>query len=73
MTNWHGWEVRDALTTDQRPALHIGPLHGRKNIAIYTVRTTEFVAEVNILGYFKSEEAARTALEYLDLIARVRP
>ena len=49
--------------------LHIGPLPGRKSIALYsTYRSTTVV-----LAYFRNEIAARRALNELDFIVLGEP
>lgn len=82
--DWHGWVI---LYVDQRgssganqkaeASLHIGPLPGRRRIALYVKEDTSGVAIVSPIAYFPSEEMAERLLTILDLLilgpaARVR-
>lgn len=62
MATWHGWRLDNGKT------LGIGPLPGRKGVAIYYEFGQEFIP----LGYFRSEEAAQQALKLLDEIANAK-
>lgn len=59
--DWWGWSE-----TESKAGLHIGPLPGRKRIALYGKRQ----GTIRALAYFRSEEHAREALELLDIIAK---
>ena len=65
---WHGWSKQYPASPDgsqrAKVTLHIGPMRGRKGIALYVVYGT--FGEP--LAYFRSEEAARKALAILDHI-----
>lgn len=58
MTDWHGW----ARNRPGAPALHVGPLPGRKSIAVYTVEG----GVIDVVAYCRDEEAARRLVEALD-------
>lgn len=63
---WHGWGWNDA----RRPDLHIGPLPGRKQLAL-TLQDTDpvtNVTNVRILAYFKTRRDAYAALCAIDLL-----
>ena len=65
--DWHGYRVLTkwhptGKTINTNPSLHIGPLPGRKGIALYL----ESLPEIEILAYFKSEDAAGKALAFMD-------
>lgn len=55
--DWHGW----SLSTGG-PALHVGPLPGRKSVCLYSVNGSV----LSVHAYFRSEDAAREALGVLD-------
>lgn len=55
MTDWHGWQKGDV-------SLHVGPLPGRKSVALYLHAGTVVTA----LAYFRDEGAAATCLRWLD-------
>lgn len=59
--DWHGWRVRGM-------ALHVGPLPGRKSIALYR----NDASILTPLAYFKSETAASACLEFLDTLSAAR-
>ena len=60
---WHGWRVMDTN-------LHVGALPGRKQIVLYTM--TNGGTTIHPLAFFKSENDARTALDFLDKLAGSR-
>lgn len=57
-SEWHGWSIGDS------PAIHVGPLPGRKSIVLYKVDGSVLTP----LAYFRTEEAAAVALSLLDEI-----
>ena len=66
MTDWHGWRRGHAGCEQTYGGLHVGPLPGRKQIALYT----EIQGVITTLAYFKDEVLARRALEELDKLAK---
>ena len=54
-SEWHGWRIGDA-------ALHIGPLPGRKSIVLFILEGGRLLP----LAYFRDEELARKARDWLD-------
>ena len=71
---WHGWHMVTPshpggrrVCSSPRGALHIGPLPRRQGIALYLEATTG----IKVLAYFRDEEAAALALDFLDRMAGV--
>lgn len=62
-TEWHGWRVADA-------SLHVGPLPGRKSTVLYAM--VNGGTTIRPLAYFKTEDDARTVLDFLDKLAASR-
>ncbi len=60
---WHGWGRGHQPYRNR--VLHIGPLPGRKSIALYT-RDFRDGAVMYVHAYFRSTEEAQRALETLD-------
>jgi hypothetical protein len=60
---WHGWS--DDLEQFSGIAIHIGPLPGRKSVALYTIDYTDG-ATMHVHAYFRSTEEAKKALKFLD-------
>lgn len=59
---WHGWGMRPS--TGKSVTLHVGPLPGRKSIALYSM-----VGPVmHVHAYFRDELEARRALSVIDHI-----
>lgn len=68
---WGGWSVVSAEGGRGRVAVHVGPLPGRKSIAVYTVTTfAEGGAVINVHAYCRSVEEGQALLAALDLLAR---
>ena len=65
---WHGWKRDGVFTNNTDGALHIGPLPGRKQVALYI----EGQGVLNVLAYFKTEEAAEWALRAIDRITGMK-
>lgn len=65
MNEWHGWAI--AGTTKR--SFHIGPIPGRKQIALYE----EEGYIIRILAFFRTQEDAQKALWWLDAIAETIP
>lgn len=63
MSDWHGW----SRGLQSGRVLHIGPLPGRKRIALYTMDYRNG-AVMYVHAYFRSEDEAHRALETLDWI-----
>lgn len=63
-SEWHGIAVVPP-GGDQSDALHIGPLPGRKQIALYLVSH----GRSTVLAYFRDEESARRALAWIDYMS----
>ena len=59
---WHGWRTPEGT-------LSIGPMPGRKRIALSIVQSNEYVASILPVAYFANEDLARQALRLLDLLA----
>lgn len=59
--NWHGW--RRATSSK---ALHIGPLPGRKSIALYE----NDGIEETVFAYFTSVENAEKAMNLVDALLK---
>ncbi len=59
MTDWHGWLISRG---DRRVALHVGPLPGRKSVAVYTVRA----GVMQVHAYCRDEESAQALVVALD-------
>lgn len=69
MSDWHGW--KRGFTSGEgtsSPSLHIGPLPGRKSIALYEVDG----GVIRAFAYFPNEEAARNCQRRLDSIMHVK-
>ncbi len=64
MSKWHGWALFDPSLDKRCEAVHVGPLPGRKQIALYTEGETEG----KILAYFQDEAKAELFLSWLDKI-----
>ena len=62
LDKWHGWSRAGT-------ALHVGPLPGRKSIALYAIEG----GVMHTLAYFSSEADAERAVEALDWIMGVQP
>lgn len=64
MSDWHGWRrTNNKVHTEKTEGgLHVGPLPGRKQIALYT----ELYGDIVPLAYFKTESLAELALEAFD-------
>jgi hypothetical protein len=58
---WHGWS-RGGV------ALHVGPVPGRKSIALYS----HVGVTATVLAYFRDDESAFRALAVLDHLCRVK-
>lgn len=56
--DWHGLSVSGT----KLGAMHVGPYPGRKAIALYHVSAHES----RVLAYFRDEDSARVALDWLD-------
>ena len=54
-SEWYGWGQGDI-------ALYIGPLPGRKSIALYSMEGNRYTP----LAYFRDKEKARKARDWLD-------
>lgn len=65
MSEWHGWSRGQKPYTGK--ALHVGPLPGRKSIALYTMDYTDG-AVMRVHAYFRNEDEARDALETLEYL-----
>ena len=67
---WHGWERRSLHPVARRVSLHIGSYPGRKQVALY-----EHDSDGNHrpLAFFRSEELALHALEFLDNLVGINP
>lgn len=65
MTEFHGWAL-----TNERWALHIGFLPGRKRVLLYLQDDAQGV--IYSLASFTSEENARIALERFDRLIPTR-
>lgn len=63
MSNWHGWSFYAGVLPSTCTAIHIGPLPGRKRIALYTQDKEE---GVHILAWFDTEDRAERFLRWLD-------
>lgn len=53
---------------NMRGAIHVGHLPGRKQICLYEIEG----GVIRTLAFFKTEEKARKALDYLDALAAWR-
>lgn len=63
-SKWHGWSIGDS------PAIHVGPLPGRKSIVLYQIDGSVLTP----LAYFRDEDAAEKGLALLDdLMSRLAP
>ena len=56
----HGWQMKRVYV--ESPSLFIGPLPGRKSIAIYTVEGSV----LDVHGYFRSREDAERVYDLLE-------
>lgn len=70
-SEWHGWVLTETVREPaifgrkedrKHRALHIGPLPGRKQIAIYLVDGCTGTPA----GYFRDEESARLVMGFID-------
>jgi hypothetical protein len=59
---FHGW-------TRYGRTIHVGPLPGRKSIALYRILGVD--SQIDVLGYFRDESAARRFLGDLDRLLGV--
>ena len=65
---WHGWLQTRLGPECTNGSLHIGPLPGRKQVALYI----EGEGVINVLAYFKSEASAEWALRAIDTLTHVK-
>ncbi|MDP9143663.1 MAG: hypothetical protein M3N43_03040 [Actinomycetota bacterium] len=56
---WGGFTIAGDV---DRGSLHIGPVPGRKQVALYLNKPTSF----SVLAYFKDEAGAQEALAWMD-------
>lgn len=65
---WHGWKITDIKGAR---TLHVGRLPGRVGVALYAEWPDK--GELLPLAYFKNEESALFALQFIDQLARRVP
>lgn len=69
---WHGWGLVD-LKTDKSFSLNIGYLPQRKSPALYASYTDgKTDGPLQVLAYFRDEQAARGALALLDRLMETK-
>jgi len=62
MSEWHGWSRTEGF---QGEAVHVGPLPGRKSIALYTMDYRDG-ATMHVHAYFRNEDEAKNFLQVFD-------